>query len=198
MTHSNRLISLITFSLWSYSVSWLLNWVVWVFFFSFFEWVWSDCICVFDLNGLSLKEIIRIWFLNGLIWNWGRTGENGNHVTPKKWFAIGDLWIGVICSDWVFVKDENGGRGWRESGLISYEAIFLRYSIIFTFHFLKPKRLRLTNYPSTSGVITHSILFSCPFRCVWIELIIAKNWKHGNKIIFKCVNSIMGSIFNIF
>ena len=35
---------------------------------------------------------------------------------------------------------------------------------------------------------------------VWIELILLKlkteNWKHCNKIIFKCVNSAMGPIFN--
>ena len=28
-------------------------------------------------------------------------------------------------------------------------------------------------------------------------LIVAKNWKHCSKIIFKCVNSIVGPIFNI-
>ena len=40
---------------------------------------------------------------------------------------------------------------------------------------------------------------------VWIELIVAENWKlktenwkHCSKIIFKCVNSIVGPIFNIF
>ena len=35
---------------------------------------------------------------------------------------------------------------------------------------------------------------------VWIELIIAEieNWKYCSKIIFKCVNSIVGPIFNIF
>ena len=38
---------------------------------------------------------------------------------------------------------------------------------------------------------------------VWIELIVAENlklktenWKHCSKIIFKCVNSIVGPIFN--
>ena len=40
---------------------------------------------------------------------------------------------------------------------------------------------------------------------VWIELIVAENlklktenWKHCSKIIFKCVNSIVDPIFNIF
>ena len=40
---------------------------------------------------------------------------------------------------------------------------------------------------------------------VWIEIIVAENWKlktenwkHCSKIIFKCVNSIVGPIFNIF
>ena len=35
---------------------------------------------------------------------------------------------------------------------------------------------------------------------IWIELIVVEteNWKHCNKIIFKCVNSIVGPIFNIF
>ena len=37
-------------------------------------------------------------------------------------------------------------------------------------------------------------------RSVWIELILLKlkteNWKHCSKIIFKCVNSIVGPIFN--
>ena len=36
--------------------------------------------------------------------------------------------------------------------------------------------------------------------CVWIELIFAEtenwNWKHCSKIIFKCVNSAVGPIFN--
>ena len=36
--------------------------------------------------------------------------------------------------------------------------------------------------------------------CVWIELIFAEtenwNWKHCSEIIFKCVNSIVGPIFN--
>ena len=38
------------------------------------------------------------------------------------------------------------------------------------------------------------------YRSVWIQLIIAKteNWKYCNKIIFKYVNSAVGSIFNIF
>ena len=75
------------------------------------------------------------------------------------------------------MKDENGVRGWRESGLLlgigwkergkknlkREEANFLRNSIIFSFHLLMPKRLRLTNYPSTSGAITHAILFPFPF-----------------------------------
>ena len=30
------------------------------------------------------------------------------------------------------------------------------------------------------------------------KIIVVENWKHCNKIIFKCVNSIVGSIFNIF
>ena len=38
------------------------------------------------------------------------------------------------------------------------------------------------------------------YRSVWIELILLKlkteNWKHCSKIIFKCVNSIVGPIFN--
>ena len=38
--------------------------------------------------------------------------------------------------------------------------------------------------------------------CVWIELILLKlkteNEKHCSKIIFKCVNSIVGPIFNFF
>ena len=40
---------------------------------------------------------------------------------------------------------------------------------------------------------------------IWIELIVAKNWKlktenwkHCSKIIFKYVNSIVGPIFNVF
>ena len=35
---------------------------------------------------------------------------------------------------------------------------------------------------------------------VWIELIVAETekWKHCSKIIFKCVNSVVGPIFNIF
>ena len=43
------------------------------------------------------------------------------------------------------------------------------------------------------------------YGSVWIELIVAENlklktenWKHCSKIIFKCVNSIVGPIFNIF
>ena len=38
------------------------------------------------------------------------------------------------------------------------------------------------------------------FGSVWIELIVAEteNWKYCSKIIFKCVNSIMRPIFNIF
>ena len=36
--------------------------------------------------------------------------------------------------------------------------------------------------------------------CVWIELIFAEtenwNWKHCSEIIFKCVNSVVGPIFN--
>ena len=86
------------------SLSWPLIWVVWKK--NLFEWAWFDSVCVFDLNELCLKEIIRIWFINGLVWNWGRTGEKRNNVTPKKWFAIGDLWIGVIGM-WLsfFVKD---------------------------------------------------------------------------------------------
>ena len=37
-------------------------------------------------------------------------------------------------------------------------------------------------------------------RYVWIEFIVTEteNWKYCNKIIFKCVNSIMRLIFNIF
>ena len=31
---------------------------------------------------------------------------------------------------------------------------------------------------------------------IWIQLIFTENWKHCSKIIFKCVNSVMGSIFN--
>ena len=35
---------------------------------------------------------------------------------------------------------------------------------------------------------------------VWIELIFAKtenwNWKHYSEIIFKCINSVIGPIFN--
>ena len=38
------------------------------------------------------------------------------------------------------------------------------------------------------------------YRSIWIELILLKlkteNWKHCSKIIFKCVNSIVGPIFN--
>ena len=57
--------TLIAFFLWLRSLSDRIlshdRWVVWDFFFFFFlELVWFDCICVFDLNGLSLKEIIRI------------------------------------------------------------------------------------------------------------------------------------------
>ena len=54
-------------------------------------------------------------------------------------------------------------EGVREKILIREKANFLRNSIIFTFHLLMPKRLRLTNYPSTSGAITHAILFPFPF-----------------------------------
>ena len=31
---------------------------------------------------------------------------------------------------------------------------------------------------------------------VWIQLIFVENWKHCSKIIFKCVNSVVGPIFN--
>ena len=45
-------------------------------------------------------------------------------------------------------------------------------------------------------------LFRIPksYGSIWIELIIVEteNWKYCSKIIFKCVNSIMGPIFNIF
>ena len=36
------------------------------------------------------------------------------------------------------------------------------------------------------------------YGSIWIELILLKteNWKHCNKIIFKCVNSVVGLIFN--
>ena len=44
------------------------------------------------------------------------------------------------------------------------------------------------------------LLFERGRWCVWIELIFTEtenwNWKHCSEIIFKCVNSIMGSIFN--
>ena len=35
---------------------------------------------------------------------------------------------------------------------------------------------------------------------VWIEFIVVEteNWKYCSKIIFKCVNSTVGPIFNIF
>ena len=38
------------------------------------------------------------------------------------------------------------------------------------------------------------------YGSVWIELIVAEteNWKYCSKIIFKCVNSVVGPIFNIF
>ena len=43
-----------------------------------------------------------------------------------------------------------------------------------------------------------NILFTKDQGCVWIELIFVEteNWKHCSKIIFKCVNSIVGPIFN--
>ena len=50
-------------------------------------------------------------------------------------------------------------------------------------------------------ILHHAKLFEHPIlylRSVWIELILLKlkteNWKHGNKIIFKCVNSAAGPI----
>ena len=36
----------------------------------------------------------------------------------------------------------------------------------------------------------------CYLECVWIPLT-TENWKHGNKIIFKYVNSIMGFSFEV-
>ena len=47
---------------------------------------------------------------------------------------------------------------------------------------------------------SHFRSFQTNFGSVWIELILTKtenwNWKHCSKIIFKCVNSVVGPIFN--
>ena len=129
MTHSNRLLSLLgyvtessdpvlshDFEVWSPSLSLITISLMTVDLgclkFFLFEWAWFDSVCVYDLNELCLKEIIRIWFLNGLVWNWGRRGEKRNNVTPKKWFAIGDLWIGV-SGMWLSFSVKDRWKWWK-------------------------------------------------------------------------------------
>ena len=53
--------------------------------------------------------------------------------------------------------------------------------------------------PLTVNALQKVVLEKDPtLGSVWIELIVAENWKHCSKIIFNCVNSIVGPIFNIF
>ena len=51
-----------------------------------------------------------------------------------------------------------------------------------------------------NGSETHELSDQRYKGCIWIELILLKlkieNWKHCSKIIFKCVNSNVGPIFN--
>ena len=51
-----------------------------------------------------------------------------------------------------------------------------------------------------SHTTAHSGSASPYTRSVWIKIIFVEieNWKYYNKIIFKCVNSTVGPIFNIF
>ena len=67
-----------------------------------------------------------------------------------------------------------------------------------------PKHLLDNCFNDLSKKSSHSKPYLSPLSfllaCVWIELILLKlkteNWKHCSKIIFKCVNSTVGPIFN--
>ena len=65
---------------------------------------------------------------------------------------------------------------------------------------IKPKRSHCYSSISFRIVFLGKIKLQNIFGSVWIEFIFAEtenwNWKHCSKIIFKCMNSIVGPIFN--